>query len=323
MRKDVLRKLIDDAKKKWVFKHIDRTNALEDFLQTEQMQLLSEHDDVSFHDFDQYIYANHPKLLDPATEAIRRSKHNVANPFSVFLNIQIKERATTSIELTLFHRQATIHQKPTLTCMPAELWELIASYLDVTTAGKLSITSRFFYKHTCSLMVWKDRLIRLGCRETLLERAKGIQNYRDLYYTLLEKHKMEANIMSAVSFIREPWELALLSGDPSAIKYAIEYQGLTCQSKTVCGNSPLQLAVMSGKRSAVEYVHNRLKLDPQVKDKFGLNATDYAYIYSNSVCRNLNYYDDIRGLLKIEATIILRQQAAEQVYKRNTGTIWL
>lgn len=310
MRKDVLQQMINKYRNQRFFHNHERIKVFEDFLQTEKIRLLSAHENISFRDLSQYIFEKHSsvtELLDLVTEiSVRICKNSYMDPFRAFINLDLKSEITKEVELSVFGKQSTHY------LLLPELWDQIASYLDHSSHAKLSEVSRFFYRTSNGYLAWKDKLAKSGCANNLLEQTKGIKNYKNLYYALLMKQSIEARIASAVLLLKQRWVLAVLSGDPSAIEYAITHLCLTNIRETAAGTNALQLVICTGNRLAVEYVLNKLIIDPKRKDNFGYNATDYAYLYCDIRKCGWDYYYEVKQLFQTEANIVLQRKAEEQ-----------
>jgi ankyrin repeat protein len=128
---------------------------------------------------------------------------------------------------------------------------------------------------TKDISYWQHKLIQVGCSEDLIMKLiqlKVIENYEHLY-EVIKKYNGHAVFKEyKINNINEIWELLCLSGEPRAIQYAIEKEGLTAETKNKFGETGFHLACRSGcsdgiERSLLIRDINGNLIDPLVKTK--------------------------------------------------------
>lgn len=99
-----------------------------------------------------------------------------------------------------------------------------------------------------------DQFIQVGCSEDLIKKimqSNVIENYKHLY-EVVKKYNSSSVFKEYNNNIKEAWEIFCLSGEPRAIQYAIDKEGLTAETKNKFGETGFHLACRSGCSSGIE-----------------------------------------------------------------------
>lgn len=219
------------------------------FLETADIKLRHESSYVYFSEFKKYLSNNEPTYFDTH----EFSKKTTAAIFNEFMNSDNFSSDQSSLD-----------------CFPEEtLRHITANYLDAKSIASLSATSSAFYTRTKSIDYWKDKFISAGCDPDLLSRVcetRAITNYKPLYRAFMKMPFLDRSRMKDV------WELLCLSGQVSAIKYAIDHESLKADNRSHRGEDALLLSARSGSASAMSFTLASLGIDPNSKSKPGENT---------------------------------------------------
>lgn len=142
--------------------------------------------------------------------------------------------------------------------LPLDLQLHPFQFLTKKEVVRLSAVSTFFNKQSKhyqgQVMLYhhcKDALVELGCNQNLLKSAAetaAIVNYKRLH-TLLSRSSRTYR-----SRIDQLWELLCLSGEITAVEYAIQHEKINATTVNRWNESPLHLTAYSGNVEAMNLI---------------------------------------------------------------------
>ncbi len=163
--------------------------------------------------------------------------------------------------------------------LPPVLQAYSIQFLDNNDVVKLSAVSSLFNRHSMCYHHWKQRLIKRGLNLDLLDKAAKtgtISNYRKLYVTL---PSVFVNYLQKINTL---WELLCLSGETTAVEYAIRHEKINATTMNRANENPLHLAACSGNVEAMNLIVAAIpELDPLVLTKDNWNVAHHAAISGN------------------------------------------
>lgn len=237
-------------------------------------KLLAEHDHLQAQVLSKLLENAYSELTDdqdiPFNDVVSSLQQN---GFATDLTKEMVKDLNDIDLFYLFITGTTTSEKNILDDMPRLVSdEILPPLLDVKSIVNLSACSSSFYSKTQGIFYWKDKLIAAGCNQGQLEKvihADVIRNYKKLYRSLLCFEYVFRNIIWA-------WELYCLSGEPTAIQYAVQQEQLTHNTKGWHGLNALHHAALSGSIEAIRYAIETLKIPANSKADKGANALHYA-----------------------------------------------
>lgn len=240
---------------------------LKKFMSQKEILCLSEHEDISYQDFIHFVIdqKKDPEIL--LSEDFLKSKTPDAALFCKFKNSG-EDREKDIDE--------DIDKNAPLPKLPTDILFHMTNFLDPKTMIKFGSTASIFYSFSISDLCWKKHLIQAGMNEELLNeiiKSKAIKNFKVLYRAFTQLPcPLRTSIM-------DPWQIYYLSGDPSAIQYAIKNDGFTKETKDYCGRSAVHYLGLSGVPAFLDYGIKTLKIsknDLLTEDKDGRTLVHYA-----------------------------------------------
>lgn len=170
------------------------------------------------------------------------------------------------------------HSELKLTSLPTDAKHRQSEFLTTNELAGLSSVSRLFNQEIQSIDNWKVKLIEAGCEQKLLQatiNTNAITNYKNLYhaFTLIEvaDRKKIVNV----------WELLCLSGDTTALQYALEKNLMDEKSQNWRGDTPLLLAALSGNPAAIKKASEIPGGNPHAQNNQKQNAVLMAALSGN------------------------------------------
>lgn len=258
-----------------------RVTLLKEFLNSNEIAFRLNQEEILFSEFLDFIQrTKNLKVADVFSEEFLKSNTEAAKLFNLFskhdgnklskLINPSKNKDSKSFDYS---------RLPDVVRM-----SVVAKFYDINTRKNLAATSRFFEEEMrkTNNLFWLDKLRLTSCNKNSLEkviRANVIRYYERLYIAICKLPFAQLEVTSA-------WEICCLSGEPNAIKYAIEQEGLTKQTLNQFGHSPIHLAGLSGSVPAIKFCIHVLEIDPNTPFR---GATLFHYITQSGSLKAIEF----------------------------------
>ncbi len=306
MRKSSLEKCIVD--------HLDKRVAvnhplylLNKFSKTPVIQNLNKQDSITFEMFESYLNLQgrkKRKLFNPKYFA----SNDASAPF--FLEF-ISEEATTVESSKKTTRKK--EKKFSIGSLYDDAQQTVFSFLDEKTLSMLSATNSLFHTKTKQLKHWRSKLVASGCQKNVLLQVAvtgAIRNYKNLYHAFMKVwygYRIQ---------MKESWELMCLSGDVSAIQYAVQHEQLTKDTKNKFGDNALLLAALSGSAAQMRFAYETVGIDAHSENDAGVNA-----LLNAAFSGNIEAIDFAYRALKLDPANKAKDKANVYHYAALSGNI--
>jgi len=155
------------------------------------------------------------------------------------------------------------NRKDSLSELPEELFDHAVSFLTAKELVTLGSVKKTIYAELKESNTWQLKE-PLGLIKTMGVKPKILQEIQDMaaIYSYKNLYEKLCYIKQWADEIHFSWELILISGELSAINYAIEKELISNKTHNRSGENPLYLASFSGSVDAMKLVMEKLDIDP-------------------------------------------------------------
>jgi ankyrin repeat protein len=172
-----------------------------------------------------------------------------------------------------------VAQNNWLTQLPSDALDKIATdFLDAQSLVTLGSTCCLFRKELRDMFYWREKLIAAGCPQAFLkplEQTRAVRDYKNLHRTLAKLSNFQVN---------ELWELLCLSGEVTALQYAIQHANLTSDTKNASGEKASHFVALSGNVASFQFLIKRFNIKKPSEGVDGMNESHYAAMSGNIEC---------------------------------------